>query len=87
MILCLIILLASSFYITPAGISDTDPSTYVVVPILMLPLFVLFTFKSEMEPKVKRKDILIGIALFAIFLSLTVVLRILFSFYFISFRR
>jgi exosortase/archaeosortase family protein len=86
MMLCIIILLATSFYITPAGISDTDPSTYVVVPILMLPLFILFTFKSDIEPAAKRRDVAIGATLFAAFIALTVILRIYFSFYFISFR-
>jgi exosortase/archaeosortase family protein len=86
LMIAVVALLATSFYITPTTISDTDPSTYVVVPLLMLPLFILFTFKLKFEPKVEKKDALIGIAAFALFIALTVLLRIYFSFYFISFR-
>ncbi len=86
LVLCVILLLATSFYITPSGISDTDPSTYVVVPILMLPLLILFTFKSEIKRDVRKRDITIGALMFATFIALALFLRIYFSFYFISFR-
>lgn len=85
MILVLIVI-ANSFYVTPFTISDTDPSTYVIVPILMLPLFSFFLIKEHLEPDVHKKDIILGLVLFLIFLITTVYLRIQFSYLFISYR-
>ena len=81
-----IVLLSTSLFITPLSVNDADPSTYVIVPILMLPLFVLFTHRTDPGPKVGRKDILIGSAMFAAFILLTLFLRAFFSFYFVGFR-
>ena len=68
------------------SISDTDPSTYVIVPILMLPLLVLFSLKTDPEPKVKKKDIIFGVSAFVLFIFLTILMRIYLSFLFLSFR-
>jgi exosortase/archaeosortase family protein len=86
LLLGVIILLATSAFITPTTISDTDPSTYVIVPILMMPLFLLFVFKTDIEPKVNRRDAAIGALAFTSFIVLTVLLRLYFSVYFVSFR-
>ncbi len=86
LVLALILLLATSFYITPTAISDTDPSTYVIVPTLMLPLFVLFSLKNNPEPHVTKKDVAIGVAAFALFIVLSITLRLYFGIFFISFR-
>lgn len=83
---CTIVLLVTSAFITSASIIDTDPSTYAVVPILMLPLFIFFSLKSRPEPSVDKKDIVIGAAAFLSFLILSVMLRIYFSFLFVGFR-
>ena len=82
----IVIVLATSFFMTPLTISDSDPSTYVVVPLLMLPLFALFTIKANPIPKVSRKDIAAGSALFALFIVTTLALRFALSFEFISYR-
>lgn len=80
------ILLATSVYITPTTISDADPSTYVIVPILMMPLLLLFIFKKDIEPRVNKRDGVIGALAFTFFIIITVLLRVYFSIYFVSFR-
>lgn len=82
----IVIVLATSFFVTPLTISDSDPSTYVIVPLLMLPLFALFTIKTNPIPKVSRKDIAVGSALFALYIIITLALRFTLSFEFISYR-
>ncbi len=77
---------ASSFYITPFTISDTDPLTYAVVPLLMLPLFAIFVAKERFEPEVRRKDILAGILSFIFLMIITLFLRYTFSYLFLSYR-
>ncbi len=84
--LCITIMLASSFFITQLQILDTDPSTYVIVPILMLPLLCLFMVKEKLTPSPDRKSLKIGIALFALFILLFLYLRLSLSFWFISYR-
>jgi exosortase/archaeosortase family protein len=78
--------IGSSFYITPLSISDSDPSTYVIVPLLMLLLFAMFTAKEKIKPEVKRKDILIGLFVFLLLILITVYLRFELSYLFISYR-
>ncbi len=81
-----IILLSTSLYITPAAVSDADPSTYVIVPILMLPLFLLFSLKSRPEPNVDRKSAIVGASAFVLFLALILLSRLYFTVFFTSFR-
>ena len=77
---------ASSFYISPFSIGDTDPSTYVAVPLLMLPLFSLFMLKEEIKPSVTKRDIILGISTFAFLTVITVFLRYQLSYLFLSYR-
>ena len=58
-VLSILIMLANSFFATPSSILDTDPSTYIIVPIVMLPLFSIFIFKNKINPKAKRLDLLV----------------------------
>jgi exosortase/archaeosortase family protein len=81
-----ILLLSTSAFITSPSVSDADPSTYVVVPLLMLPLFILFSLKSRPEPSLGRRSLIIGVAGMALFIFLTLVLRLYFSLFFVSFR-
>lgn len=81
-----VVLLSTSFFITPLSVSDTDPSTYVIVPTLMIPLFVLFSLKTSPDPRAGKRDIAVGVAMFAAFMLLTVFLRFYLSFFFVSFR-
>ncbi len=78
--------LSTSLYITQQSISDTDPTTYVIVPILMLPLFTLFMLKRRVVPSVSRKDLAAGILLFGAFLAVFAYLRVYLSYLFLSYR-
>ncbi len=80
------IALSTSFYITPQVISDTDPSTYVIVPMLMLPLFALFMLKKDIRPDAAAKDVAFGILLFAAFLLAFAYTRVYFSYLFMAYR-
>lgn len=68
----LLALLIFSISITPQYISDTDASTYVIVPMLMLPIFAIFMFKNSEKsvPKVDTQSIVIGTILFTLFIIL-----------------
>ena len=80
------ILTLTSYFITPLAVQDTNPSSYVIVPILMLPLFALFMLKDQIVPQVRGKDILLGIVLFFLFIIAYFLLRLWLSFSFLSFR-
>ena len=79
-----IVALLNTLYITPLTISDTDFTTYIVVPLLMLPLFAFFMLKEKMVPDVRKRDLLIGTILFVILFVLTVLLRSDLSYLFTS---
>lgn len=81
-----LIVLANSFYITPLTISDSDPTTYIIVPVLMLPLFALFLAKEDMQPSATGKDFAVGIALFILFMAATIYTRLSLSYIFLDFR-
>lgn len=83
---CIIILLFTSFYITSFSVSDSNPTTYVIVPTLMLPLFAILCVKEKVKIKVNRRSAVMGSLLFASFLVATILLRVYFSFMFLSFR-
>ncbi|VVB76696.1 Transmembrane exosortase (Exosortase_EpsH) [uncultured archaeon] len=84
--IAVVLLIATSLFITPLAVSDSDPSTYVIVPTIMLPLLIIFSAKAKAEPRVNDRDIIIGAALFAAFILSTLVLRFEFSFFFVGFR-
>ncbi|MGC8662554.1 MAG: archaeosortase/exosortase family protein [Candidatus Micrarchaeia archaeon] len=85
-VLAIVILLANSFLITPSSILDTDPSTYVIVPIIMIPLLAVFIFKKDIKINTNMKDVLFGFVLFVIFVFSIIYLRYIFSSMFIEFR-
>ncbi len=80
------VVLASSLFLTPLTISDTDPSTYAVIPLLMLPLFALFYLRKPPEADAQAQDLAIGIGLFAAFLLAYFFLRLTLSYLFFSYR-
>lgn len=84
--IAVLILLTPSFLTTPFSISDTDPSTYVIVPFLMLPLLVLFSAKAGPKPRIGVKDIAVGSVMFAAFILVSLLARFYLSFLFASFR-
>ncbi|MGC8586868.1 MAG: archaeosortase/exosortase family protein [Candidatus Micrarchaeia archaeon] len=86
MLFAVMIMISTSFFITPLSILDTDPSTYVIVPLLMLPLFVVFEMRSGIDAHIDKKGLYSGAALFVAFLAASVYLRMVFTFAFLSFR-
>ncbi len=74
--------LLDSLSITSLAISDSDFTTYIIVPMLMLPLFALFMLKERIEPHVGRRDVAVGIVIFAVLALLTVFLRAQLSYLF-----
>lgn len=86
LVVATVVLLSTSLFITSTSINDADPASYVIVPLLMLPLFLLFSLKSQPVPKVDRRSTLFGIFAFVAFILLTLILRLYFTLFFISFR-
>ncbi len=82
----IVLLLSTSLYITPLTISDTDPASYVIVPLLMLPVFVFFSLKGRPVPSLDRRSLAVGAAALAAFVVAAIALRLYFSFLFVSFR-
>ncbi len=78
--------LSVSLYATQFTISDSDPSTYVIIPMLMLPVFALFFMKQRIRPHVRRHDAIIGVLLFAALVVLTAFLHVSLSYQFLSYR-
>ncbi len=77
--------LAASLYTTQLTISDTDPSTYIAIPMLMLPVFALFFAKEQISPRVKKRDICAALIIFIALILLTAYLRISLSYLFASY--
>lgn len=84
----LVALLFFSVNVTPGYVSDTDASSYVIVPMLMLILFGVFMFKhsDEIEPNVDSQSIVAGSALFIIFLCAIISLSAYLGPLFMSYR-
>ena len=82
----IIIMLANPFRVTNQNINNLDASSYVIVPIIMLPLFAVFIFKEKIEPHFDSKSIALGIAAFAAFLLLTIAARFYFQYSFLGYR-
>ncbi len=78
--------MASALYITPLSISDSDPSTYNIVIVLMLPLFAVFVGKRRLIPNVGLGDVVMGLLALIALLALTVLMRFEFSYLFASYR-
>ncbi len=73
----LALLIACSVAISQPYISDTNASTYVIIPLFMLPVFALFMLKDaqQMNPQVDGRSILAGVLFFAMLIVLSLDLR------------
>ena len=79
--------LAYSFYFTQPNISDIDPSTYIIIPIIMLPVFALFYIKENIKDiDIGKKDILFGLIFFIVSILTTSILRVWLSYLFLTYR-
>lgn len=80
------ILLFNNIASSSLAILDTDPSTYIIVPMLMLIVLPFFMLKKDIKPDTDIKSIGLGILGFAAFLILTLYMRFRFPIMFLSFR-
>lgn len=72
------LLVLNSLATTNLLILDTDPSTYIVVPMLMLIVFPFFMMRKQFEAKLTNTDVAIGAAGLAVYILLTAYIRFLF---------
>ncbi len=77
---------AYSLSITNPSILDTDPATYIIVVMLMLFLFILFSAKEDLEFKFSWRNIFYGLIVFGVYVIALALLRVSLSFSFLSYR-
>lgn len=84
----LVVVVACSVVISQPVISDTDPSTYAIIPLLMLPVFALFMLKEKehIVPSARGNDVALGIMIFAAFIALILYMHSLLGPLFFSYR-
>ncbi len=76
----------NSMRVTQFGILDNDPSTYIIVVMLMLPLAILFSMRERLVLESRPRNVLLGAAMLAIYVVMVSVLRGSLSFVFQSYR-
>ncbi len=76
----------NSMSITSLSILDTDPGTYVIVVMLMLFAFIIFSAKSDVEFEINWKNVIYSIFVFAIYVVAFSFLRVSLSSAFLSYR-
>lgn len=76
----------SSLYITNPSVLDTDPTTYIIVVMLMLFVFIAFSAKEELEFKYSRRNVAYGIIAFLAYLVVLSYARVSLSYAFMSYR-
>ncbi len=84
-LVAIVITMVNPLLSTNPYISDTDPSTYVVIPMLMLPVLAFFVIKDGVQPKLTKRSVALGIGFFLVFIALTLYLRFELSYYFLSY--
>ncbi len=85
--LALLLNIFVSVYITGLVVSDTDPTTYIVVVMLMLFVFVaLYAKDKSIVPDMTKRSVLYGAMLFAVYLLALSYSRVWLSTLFMSYR-
>ena len=86
-ILFIAVLLSTAVEISRTSFSvlDTDPTTYVIVAMLMLFTFIVFSLKEDLSLNRDRSQIAIGVAIFIAYLLILSFVRTEMSFVFMSF--
>ena len=77
---------APTLGITSLTISDSNPNTYIAVVMLMLPLFLIFSLKENINFRFDRKGVISGIAVFAVYVGLLSYMRVALSYLFLLYR-
>ncbi len=82
-----IIAIANSLSITGFQISDTNPTTYVIVVMLMSLLLIAFYMKDgNLQPSFRRANIALASAVFLVYIAILSYSRVALSFLFMSYR-
>lgn len=76
----------NSLSITSPNILDTDASTYIIVVMLMIFVFICFAAKNDLDFDYKAKNILYATVVFLVYFALLSFLRVSLSFAFLSYR-
>ncbi len=71
---------------TNFSVLDTDPASYVIVVMLMLLVFILFSMKEELHLARSRRELAYGIGVFVLYILLLSYARVGLSFVFATFR-
>ncbi len=74
-------LLATSF-----SVLDTDPASYIIVVMLMLFVFIVFSAKEELHLNRNKRTVVYGLAVFAAYFMILSYSRVALSFVFMTFR-
>ncbi len=85
-VVALLLSMVGTLLITSPSILDTDVATYVVVVMLMLPIFLFFMLKEDLHLTKDRKDAAIGVIVFVLYVLLLASLRVGLSSAFLTFR-
>lgn len=76
----------SSLSVTGLSILDTDASTYIIVVMLMLFVFMIFAAKEDINFEYSKRNIAYSVLIFLFYVLLLSYLRVAFSFAFLSYR-
>ncbi len=76
----------NSLSVTSLSISDSDPAGYVIVPMLMLFVFILFSIKERLSISYKPRNIAYGAALAAVYFVVYAYANVSLSFLFETYR-
>lgn len=76
----------NSILTTGFNVLDTDPSTYIIVVMLMIFLFGIFYLKEDIKIDFKKKNVAYSLIIFAFYVILLSFLRVSLSTAFMSFR-
>ncbi len=71
---------------TNFSVLDTDPASYVIVVMLMLPVFILFSMKEDLHLARSGRELAYGIGVFVLYILLLSYTRVGLSFVFATFR-
>lgn len=76
----------NSIFATNLSVTDTDPSTYIIVVMLMLFLLIIFSAKEDLKFEFEMKNIAYGTVIFVAYILLLSYSRVSLSFVFQSYR-
>jgi exosortase/archaeosortase family protein len=86
LLLAFIIATYNSISVTSFSISDSDPSGYIIVPMLMLLVFILFSIKEKLVITYSKRNIAYGAILAAIYFVVYAYANVAISFLFETYR-